>query len=86
MKQWMLTAILVISGVTLFTACTSDDDNLGPDTKKLVGQWTADVTGATQVLWGDGKALRMTELNSGDVLLERGRQETQAVCTQCDVL
>lgn len=64
MKQWMLTAILVISGATLFTACTSDDDNLGPDTKKLVGQWTADVTGATQVLWGDGKALRMTELNS----------------------
>lgn len=60
----MLTAILVISGATLFTACTSDDDNLGPDTKKLVGQWKADVTGATQVLWGEGKALRMTELNS----------------------
>ena len=70
MKQkkliWMLAAIF-ICGLTVFTACTSDnDDNPTPGgtTAELVGRWTADVTGATATLWGDGKAMQTTELSS----------------------
>lgn len=59
----MLAAILIISGTILLTAC-SKDDTPEPDpepTAQLTGRWTADVTGATEALWGDDKALRMTE-------------------------
>ena len=60
-------AILAVCGLTVFTACTSDnDDNPTPGvtTAELVGRWTADVTGATATLWGDGKAMQTTELKS----------------------
>ena len=63
----VLAAILVICGTSVFTACTSDNgDNPTPGgtTAEIVGRWTADVTGATATLWGDGKAMQMTELNS----------------------
>ena len=62
-----MTAAILICGLTVFTACTSDnDDNPTPGgtTAELVGRWTADVTGATATLWGDGKAMQTTELKS----------------------
>lgn len=49
----------------VLTAC-SNDDNPTPSgtTAQITGRWTTDVTGATPALWGDGKAMQMTELNS----------------------
>lgn len=59
-------AAILICGATVFTACSSNEDNNTSQggTAQIIGRWTADVTGATETLWGDGKALRMTELSS----------------------
>ena len=47
----------------MLTACSNDDDNATDSiTTQITGRWTADVTGATPALWGNGKAVRMTEL------------------------
>lgn len=62
MKQTFRLLMLVLP--LLLTACINDDSATQGGTTQLVGRWTADVTGATQTLWGDGKALRTTELAS----------------------
>ena len=64
-QLWMIAAILVIYGSTVLTSCSNDDNNAAQGGMlQITGRWTADVTGATETLWGDGKALRMTVLNS----------------------
>ena len=49
--KWMLTAILCICGVSVFTACTPDNnDNPAGDgdlTEKVVGKWIAETDGET---------------------------------------
>ena len=54
--NWLLAAVIILT----LTACRKDNNT---DTQ-ITGRWTADVSGATQALWGDGKALRMTEFAS----------------------
>ncbi|MCK8622198.1 clostripain-related cysteine peptidase [Prevotella sp. E13-27] len=65
--QWVLAAIL-ISGASVFTSCTSDnDDNPSPKSganSELVGQWYSDVSGATYAAWTYGKAWQQTELKA----------------------
>ena len=65
--QWVLAAIL-ISGASVFTSCTSDnDDNSSPKSganSELVGQWYSDVSGATYAAWTYGKAWQQTELKA----------------------
>ena len=68
LKLWMLAAILVICGTTVFTSCSSDnDDNPVPApgaNGELTGQWYADVSGATYAAWTYGEALQQTELKA----------------------
>ena len=49
--KWMLTAILCICGVSVFTACTPDNnDNPAGDgdlTEKVAGKWIAETDGET---------------------------------------
>ena len=63
----MLAAIL-ISGASVFTSCSSDnDDNPSPESgtnSELVGQWYSDVSGATYAAWTYGKAWQQTELKA----------------------
>ena len=61
--RFLMVALPMLLGLT---SCTSDnDDNPTPgSTAQITGRWTADVTGATETLWGDGKAMQMTELKS----------------------
>lgn len=65
--QWVLAAIL-ISGASVFTSCSSDnDDNPSPESGangELVGQWYSDVSGATHAAWTYGKAWQQTELKA----------------------
>jgi len=65
--QWVLAATL-ISGTSVFTSCTSDnDDNSSPKSganSELVGQWYSDVSGATYAAWTYGKAWQQTEFNA----------------------
>ena len=65
--QWVLAATL-ISGASVFTSCSSDnDDNSSPKSganSELVGQWYSDVSGATYAAWTYGKAWQQTELKS----------------------
>ena len=65
MKQTFRLLMLVLP--LLLTACINDDSATQGGTTQLVGRWTVDVTVATQTLWGDGKALRTTELASDGV-------------------
>lgn len=58
-QNWVLAAILIISGFGVLTSC-SDDTTLGVATQ-IKGRWTTAEAGAAEVLWGGGKALRMTE-------------------------
>lgn len=59
--NWMLAVVTILT----LAACSNDDNSaLQDDTAQIEGRWTADVTGTTQTLWGDSKALRMTELAS----------------------
>ena len=59
------TFTLLLMLLLMLTACSKDDNSATQGaTTPIEGRWTADVTGATQTLWGDGKALRMTELAS----------------------
>ena len=59
------TFTLLLMPLLMLTACSKDDNSATQGaTTPIEGRWTADVTGATQTLWGDGKALRMTELAS----------------------
>ena len=65
--QWVMAATLVC-GTSVFTSCTSDNDD-NPATKpgansQLVGQWYADVSGATYAAWTYGKAWQQTELKA----------------------
>ena len=65
--QWVLAATL-ICGASVFTSCASDNDD-NPATKpgansQLVGQWYADVSGATYAAWTYGKAWQQTELKA----------------------
>jgi len=65
--QWVLAASL-ISGTSVFTSCSSDNDD-NPATKpgansQLVGQWYSDVSGATYAAWTYGKAWQQTELKA----------------------
>ena len=65
--QWVLAASL-ISGASVFTSCSSDnDDNPSPESganSQLVGQWYSDVSGATYAAWTYGKAWQQTELKA----------------------
>ena len=64
--QWVLAATL-ICGTSVFTSCTSDnDDNPVPESGasgELVGQWYSDVSGATYAAWTYGKAWQQMEFN-----------------------
>ena len=65
--QWVLAASL-ISGASVFTSCSSDnDDNPSPESganSELVGQWYSDVSGATYAAWTYGKAWQQMEFNA----------------------
>ena len=59
-KENMRKVIYWLIAVTILTltACSNEDNNTSQGgTAQIIGRWTADVTGATETLWGDGKAL-----------------------------
>ena len=52
---------------TVFTACTTDDDNQTAkptDAKALVGTWECDLSGRTFALWNYGKSWNVWTFNS----------------------
>ena len=52
---------------TVFTACTTDDDNQTAkptDAKALVGTWECDLSGRTFALWNYGKAWNVWTFNA----------------------
>lgn len=67
-RLWVAAILVIICGTSVFTSCTSDnDDNPSPESGangELVGQWYSDVSGDTYAAWTYGKAWQQTELKA----------------------
>ena len=64
MIQWVMGAILLFCGASVFTACTENEDNPVdpmPSDSKIVGNWYSEVSGKTYVKWNYGETWQNTE-------------------------
>ena len=67
MIQRVLAAALIISGLTVFTSCSSDNDDNPSQTPgggSIVGNWCSDVSGKTFAKWNYGKTWQNTEFKA----------------------
>ena len=67
-KKYLFTLAAVLCfamTMVVMTACSNDDDNLAPGVdKKIVGNWSSDVSGMTYAKWNYGKTWQNTEFKA----------------------
>ena len=67
MMNWVMAAILSIYSVSVFTACSNDDNSANPTPgvdSMIVGNWCSDVSGLTYAKWNYDKTWQNTEFKA----------------------